>query len=107
MASCYKIVNSKLLLGVDVMSDEFLITLAKEAILATIKLAGPALIVAMLVGLLISIFQAVTQIQEQTLTFVPKVIAIIVVLMLLGPWMLKTMVEFTQTLFNNMTMLNK
>lgn len=89
------------------MSDAFLITLSKQAIIAAVKIAGPILIVAMLVGLLISIFQAVTQIQEQTLTFVPKMIAIIVVLLLLGPWMLRTMVEYTQNLINNMPMILK
>jgi flagellar biosynthesis protein FliQ len=59
---------------------------------------GPVLLVGAIAGLLTSILQAVTQIQEQTLTFVPKVAASIIVLVILGPWMLRFMVEFTQAL---------
>jgi flagellar biosynthetic protein FliQ len=65
-------------------------------------LVGPVLLVGALAGLLTSILQAVTQIQEQTLSFIPKVAASILVLVVLGPWMLRYMIEFTQTLIINM-----
>jgi flagellar biosynthetic protein FliQ len=64
----------------------------------TIVLVGPVLLTGAIAGLLTSILQAVTQIQEQTLSFVPKVAASIIVLVILGPWMLRFMVEFTQAL---------
>lgn len=79
------------------MSETFVLSIAKEAIFAALKISAPILIVSMVIGLLVSIFQAVTQIQEQTLTFVPKLIAIVFVLLLLGSWMLETMKQFLQT----------
>ncbi|CDF58008.1 flagellar biosynthesis protein FliQ [Thermobrachium celere] len=89
------------------MSENFIQYIGKEAIFTALKIAAPVLIVSMLVGLIISIFQAVTQIQEQTLTFVPKMISIIIVLLILGPWMLKTMVNFIQTMINNMILITR
>lgn len=83
------------------MTDTFLISIAKESILTALKVAAPVLIVSMLVGLIISILQAVTQIQEQTLTFVPKMIAIVIVFLILGPWMVKTLVKFTEYMINS------
>lgn len=83
------------------MSENFIIAIGKQAILTALTVAAPILIVSMVVGLIISIFQAVTQIQEQTLTFVPKMIAIIAVLLILGPWMMKIMVQFTQSMLGN------
>lgn len=85
------------------MSENFIIAIGKQAILTALTVAAPILIVSMIVGLIISIFQAVTQIQEQTLTFVPKMIAIIAVLLILGPWMMKIMVQFTQNMLGNIT----
>lgn len=85
------------------MSETFVLSVAKEAIFAALKISAPILIVSMVVGLLVSIFQAVTQIQEQTLTFVPKLIAIVVVLLLLGPWMLEIMKQFIETSIENIT----
>lgn len=85
------------------MSETFVLSVAKEAIFAALKISAPILIVSMVVGLLISIFQAVTQIQEQTLTFVPKLIAIVFVLLLLGPWMLEIMKQFMETSIENIT----
>lgn len=83
------------------MSENFIIAVSKQAIMTALTIAAPILIVSMIIGLIISIFQAVTQIQEQTLTFVPKMLAIIAVLLILGPWMMKIMVQFTQSMLGN------
>jgi len=80
------------------VTPEAAVDLARQALWATIVLVGPVLIAAALAGLLTSILQAVTQIQEQTLSFVPKIAASIVVLVAFGPWMLRYIVEFTQSL---------
>lgn len=82
------------------MSEILIFSIAKKAITTAALVAGPILIVSMGVGLLISIFQAVTQIQEQTLTFVPKMIAIILVMVLLGPFITKVLVQFIQSMIN-------
>ena len=84
------------------MTPEAVIDLTRQALWATLVLVGPVLLVGALAGLLTSILQAVTQIQEQTLSFIPKVAASILVLVALGPWMLRYMIEFTQTLIINM-----
>jgi flagellar biosynthesis protein FliQ len=84
------------------MTPEAVIDLTRQALWATLVLVGPVLLVGALAGLLTSILQAVTQIQEQTLSFIPKVAASILVLVALGPWMLRYMIEFTQTLILNM-----
>lgn len=84
------------------MSEILIYSIAKKAIITAGLVAGPILIVSMVVGLLVSIFQAVTQIQEQTLTFVPKMIAIILTLVLLGPFISKTLVQFIETMINTM-----
>lgn len=68
-----------------------------------VTVGGPILIISLVVGLIISIFQATTQIQEQTLTFVPKLIAIILVLVLGGPWMLNKLVMLTNELFQSIS----
>ncbi len=80
------------------MTPEMAMDLARQALWATIVLVGPVLIAGALAGLFTSIIQAVTQVHEQTLTFLPKIVASILVLVALGPWMLRYMVEFTQTL---------
>lgn len=84
-----------------VMSDGDVMTLASGAIWTTIRIGAPVLIVGLVVGLVVSIFQAVTQIQEQTLVFIPKIIAIVVVLAVAGPWMMSVMLSYTQDLFTN------
>jgi flagellar biosynthetic protein FliQ len=89
------------------MTDTTVLTLAKEAVKLTILLSGPVLLTALIVGLIISIFQAVTQIQEMTLTFVPKILAMIVVFILTLPWTLKKLVSFTENLFLNIPNLIK
>ncbi len=71
----------------------------REALLVCLKLAGPMLIVSILIGLLVSIFQAATQIHEQTLTFVPKLLVIALLLLLSGQWMIMVMNDFVNYLF--------
>lgn len=68
---------------------------------------GPVLGVSLLVGLTVSIFQAMTQIQEQTLTFIPKILAIVAVLLFLGPWMLKVFTAYTINLFTDLATFGK
>ena len=67
--------------------------------------AAPMLIIGLLVGLLISIFQAATQINEQTLTFVPKIVAVFITMLIFGPWLIKVLTEFTYGLFDIMVTL--
>jgi flagellar biosynthetic protein FliQ len=76
--------------------------MAKEAVGAVLLVGGPILGVSLLVGLLVSIFQAMTQIQEQTLTFIPKVVAVVAVLLLLGPWMLSVLTVYTSNLLKQL-----
>ncbi len=83
------------------MTDTTVLTLAKEAVKLALLISGPVLITALLVGLIISIFQAVTQIQEMTLTFVPKILAMILVFILTLPWTLKKLIAFTENLIIN------
>jgi len=77
------------------MTQDFIIYLGKEAVYTILLLSVPLLGTSLLVGLLISIFQATTQIQEQTLTFVPKIVVIFICLIIFGPWMLNLLVAFT------------
>ena len=81
------------------MSAEQVMEIMKEAMLVAFEIAGPLLIISIAVGLLVAIFQAATQIHEQTLTFVPKLIVIALVLLALGSWMSKFMNEFVVELF--------
>ncbi len=81
------------------MSLGFVINVLREGVLQIVLLSAPILLVSMVVGLIISIIQATTSIQEQTLTFVPKIAAILGTLILLGPWMVTSLVQFTTRLF--------
>jgi flagellar biosynthetic protein FliQ len=83
------------------MTDAMIIGLAKEAVKITLLLSLPLLTTALIVGLGISIFQAVTQIQEMTLTFVPKILVMILVFFFTLPWMLKKLTDFTSQLILN------
>jgi flagellar biosynthetic protein FliQ len=74
--------------------------IGRDAIIVSLKLGGPIMLLALVVGLIISLFQALTQIQEQTLTYVPKIIAIMLAMMILMPFMLETLQAFTQRLFD-------
>lgn len=78
------------------------IAIGRSSILEILTLASPVLIAAITVGFVISILQAVTSIQEQTLTFVPKIIAILLILVFLGPWMMGQMLNYTQNLWGVM-----
>ena len=77
------------------MSPEYVIRLGQETLTLVLMVGGPILVVALVVGLAVSIFQAVTQVHEMTLTFIPKIIAVGVTLILMLPWMLQQMVDFT------------
>jgi flagellar biosynthetic protein FliQ len=94
----------KLSVGENV-TEEFVIHLVRESFYTLILIASPVLLVSMVVGLIISIFQAATSIQEFTLTFVPKLIVIAIVLVISLPWMMETLISFTLTLFNQIPML--
>jgi flagellar biosynthetic protein FliQ len=84
------------------MSADFVIGLAGEAVYTVLKASAPMLVLALVVGLLISVFQATTQIQEQTLAFVPKIVAVFIAIIVFGPWILNTVVDFTYRLLNNL-----
>ena len=83
------------------MTVDTVVEIANNALYLIIKVSLPVLLVSLIVGLVISIFQTVTSIQEQTLTFVPKIICVFLSLMLFGHWMLNSMVEFMVELFSN------
>lgn len=84
------------------MNPETVMSIARETLLTAMLLAAPPLGIGILVGLIISIFQAVTQIQEQTLTFVPKIFAIFIALLIFGPWMLNLITEFAVNILANL-----
>lgn len=86
------------------LSEGIVLDVAREAFTTIIITAAPALLVSLILGLIVSIFQTVTSIQEQTLTFVPKILGVFLTLMLLGGWMLNKMVEFMTKLFNNFSL---
>jgi flagellar biosynthesis protein FliQ len=76
------------------------IDIGRDAIIVSLKLGGPIMVLALVVGLVISLFQALTQIQEMTLTYVPKIVAILIAMILLLPFMLATLGSFTERLFD-------
>ena len=84
------------------VNQNMVLYMAKEAVGAVLLVGGPILGVSLLVGLLVSIFQAMTQIQEQTLSFIPKVVAVVAVLLLLGPWMLSVLTAYTSNLLTQL-----
>lgn len=84
------------------MSTDEVIHLAGETVFVILKLSVPLMLVALIVGLTVSIFQATTQIQEQTLAFIPKILAVLVSVFVFGPWMVSTIVDFTENLFVNL-----
>jgi flagellar biosynthetic protein FliQ len=81
------------------MSQDRVVSLIVDMMAVTMKVALPMLLVALVVGLLISILQAVTQIQEQTLSFIPKILALVAVLLVGGPWMLNQLLSYTTDLW--------
>lgn len=84
------------------MSVEFIADLASRALWVTLLVSGPILGLGLLVGVAVSIFQAVTQIQEMTLTFIPKIIAIFVAILVFGKWMMLILLNFTSNLWINL-----
>lgn len=86
------------------MNMEAVADMTQQALYLIIKVSIPVLLVSLVIGLLISIFQTVTSIQEQTLTFVPKIIGVFLALMLLGNWMLNNMVDFTTQLWSDFSL---
>lgn len=80
---------------------EYFVGLSKQALFLSLILTGPPVLIAMLVGLVISILQATTQIQEQTLTFVPKLVAVIVTMAVAGPWMVVQLINFAASIFDS------
>lgn len=83
------------------MNPEFVMTLAQQAMQLTLLVSAPMLLSALVIGLVVSIFQAATQINEATLSFIPKLLGMFVVLMLTGSWMIGMLVDYVQRLFGN------
>lgn len=83
------------------MTPEAAMSMTHQALRVALSIAGPLLLVTLLVGLAISIFQAATQINEMTLSFIPKILAVIVAVLLLGPWFLSTMIDYIKMLFSS------
>ncbi|KNF08829.1 flagellar biosynthetic protein FliQ [Gottschalkia purinilytica] len=81
------------------MSQGDVLNIAQQAMTTILMVSAPMLGIGLLVGLIVSIFQATTQIQEATLAFVPKIVAVLVSFLIFGPWMLRVVIEFTQNLF--------
>lgn len=87
------------------MTEELVLKLSQDALKTTAMLAAPLLISTLVVGLIVSIFQALTQINEATLTFVPKMIVIALIIILAGPWMLDVMSQYTINLFEGLAVM--
>ncbi|MCT4545400.1 MAG: flagellar biosynthesis protein FliQ [Vallitalea sp.] len=83
------------------MNQGMIIDMAREALLTVINVSGPLLLLALTIGLLVSIFQTVTSIQEPTLAFVPKILAVFLGLVIFGPWMLNKMLTFITNLYTS------
>lgn len=83
------------------MNESDILKLAQDSIKVVLMIASPMLIFSLLIGLIVSIIQAVTQIQEATLSFVPKIVAVFLSLILFGPWILQVITEFTTNLLTN------
>lgn len=83
------------------MTVQYVLTLGREAIMLTLMVSGPMLAFGLIVGLIISLFQAVTQINEMTLTFIPKILAVAAALLIFLPWMINLIVDFTTRLITS------
>lgn len=86
------------------MSQGDVLKLAQDAVRTTLMMAAPMLIFSLIVGLIVSIFQAVTQIQEVTLAFVPKIVAVLLSLVIFGPWIMKLITQFATSLFSDINL---
>ncbi|WP_291994536.1 flagellar biosynthesis protein FliQ [Candidatus Accumulibacter sp. ACC003] len=87
------------------MTPELVMDIGRQAVEMTLLLSAPLLLTALLIGLIVSIFQAATQINEQTLSFIPKLVGVFLTLLLAGPWMLDTMVNYVRRLFESIPLL--
>ncbi|MCU9612090.1 flagellar biosynthesis protein FliQ [Caldibacillus lycopersici] len=85
------------------MNSESVVQLAEQGIYAILIISGPLLLIALIVGLIVSIFQATTQIQEQTLAFIPKIVAVLIGIIVFGPWMISHMIQYANNIFSNLT----
>ena len=83
------------------MTPESVMTMGRQAMEITLMVAAPMLLVALIIGLIVSIFQAATQINEATLSFIPKLVGIFVALIVAGPWMLSVMLDYMRNVFNS------
>lgn len=83
------------------MTPELVMDIGRQAVEMTLLMSGPLLLAALVIGLIVSIFQAATQINEQTLSFIPKLVGIFLTLILAGPWMLQMMVDYIRRLFES------
>ncbi len=81
------------------MNEQLLIDIFSQALVLVLKISAPLLLVSLAIGLIVSLFQTLTSIQESTLTFVPKLLGVFIVLMLAGAWILKNLEEFTREIF--------
>ncbi len=86
------------------MNQGDILKIAQDSIRTVLLVSAPMLIISLIVGLIVSIIQAVTQIQEATLAFVPKIVAVLLSLIIFGPWILKVMTQFTLDLLNNINL---
>jgi flagellar biosynthetic protein FliQ len=82
------------------MTPEFVVDIGRRAVETALLVAAPMLLAALLIGLVISVFQAATQINEQTMTFIPKIVAVFVTMLLFAPWMLQKLMSFFYSIFN-------
>ncbi|WP_300451271.1 flagellar biosynthesis protein FliQ [Accumulibacter sp.] len=87
------------------MTPELVMDVGRQAVEMTLLLSAPLLLGALVIGLIVSVFQAATQINEQTLAFVPKLVGMFLILLLAGPWMLEMMVEYVRRLFESIPLL--
>lgn len=85
------------------MTIEFIIDIARKAVQTSLLVAAPPLLAGMIIGLIVSIFQATTQINEQTLTFIPKIVAVFITLLIMTPWMIHTMSSFATGIFSSIS----
>lgn len=83
------------------MTEDLVLTLGSEAIKITVYLAGPMLLAAMAIGIVVSVLQAITQINEATLTFIPKMVAVVLVLVVMAPWMLEMLQQYATEVLGN------
>jgi flagellar biosynthetic protein FliQ len=88
------------------MNTEAIITILRQALLLVLLLSSGPMLVSLLVGLVVSILQATTQLQEQTLSYVPKLICVFLTIAILGPWMLRQAVQFTEMIMNSIVLVH-